>query len=164
MEAGYAEIQQAYYRLKKIHSADSGILSSMTRDFSKRKRSSILRRIETAHSKLVDYFARHQRDEVPTVAETPKEKRETDTIPRPIFSGRNLRGIRLKLGISPQEAARGTKMEADLIKALEREDISALPKDKELKGILRKYARFLGLNGAVVVRDYVGGLNAKKRK
>lgn len=136
----------------------------MTRDFSKRKQSSILRKIETAHSKLVDYFAQHQRDAVPAAEDVPKEERESDAIPRPIFSGRNLRSIRLKLGIGLQEAARGTKMGGDLIKALERQDISALPEEKEMKRILRKYARLLGLNGAVVVRDYVGGLNAKKQR
>jgi hypothetical protein len=163
-KAGCAEINQAYHRLKKIYSADSSILSPLTRDFTKRKQTDILRRIETAHRKLTEYFAAHPRNHI-IEAENVKDQDKigSDITARLIFSGRNLRSVRTKLAVRLQDMAQKTKTEADLLKALEKEDTEALPEETELKGLLRKYSRFLGLNSGVVIRDYLGRLETKKQ-
>jgi hypothetical protein len=161
--AGYAEVNQAYHKLKKIYSSESNILSPLTRDFSKKKQREILQKLETAHKKLAEYLNTQPRTESEKAEKgTDQEGNEFETNKRLIFSGRNLRGIRTKLGIQPKDMAAKLKIESTQLKALENEKIEDLPEEKELKALLRKYTRILGLNYTVVIRDYLGRIKTKK--
>ena len=65
-----------------------------------------------------------------------------------------LRQAREVRGCSPQEAARDTKLRVDQIKALEAEDFDALPGDVYVRGSLRTYAVYLGVDADEVLGIY----------
>jgi transcriptional regulator with XRE-family HTH domain len=76
-------------------------------------------------------------------------KQHTDT-----GIGRALRSAREHRGKSLEEAARETRVRADYIEALESEGFDALGSDVYVRGFLRSYARYLGLNAEKVVTAY----------
>lgn len=137
----------------------------MARDFSKKNQRDILQNLETAHKKLIDYLNKQNRTKQgETLSETDQVSSESETKARLIFSGRNLQNIRTKLGIQPKTMAAKLKIDPTLLKALENEKIEFLPEEKEIKTLLRKYTRLLGLNYSVVIRDYLDRLKTKNRK
>jgi cytoskeleton protein RodZ len=68
--------------------------------------------------------------------------------------GPALRKAREHRGLTLDEAARDTKLRADLLMALEDEDFEALLGDVYVRGTLRTYAQYLGLNPDKVVAAY----------
>jgi hypothetical protein len=73
---------------------------------------------------------------------------------RSIGVGPVLRQAREVRGCSPQEASRDTKLRVDQIKALEAEDFDALPGDVYVRGSLRTYAVYLGVDPDEVLGIY----------
>lgn len=73
---------------------------------------------------------------------------------RSIGVGPVLRQAREVRGCSPQEAARDTKLRVDQIRALEAEDFDALPGDVYVRGSLRTYAVYLGVDPDEVLGIY----------
>ncbi|MGH2711392.1 MAG: helix-turn-helix domain-containing protein [Actinomycetota bacterium] len=76
-------------------------------------------------------------------------KQQTDT-----GIGRALRGAREHRGKSLEEAARETRVRTDYLDALEREAFETLGSDVYVRGFLRSYAKYLGLNSEKVVSAY----------
>ena len=76
-------------------------------------------------------------------------KQHTDT-----GIGRALRSAREHRGKNLEEAARETRVRADYVEALENEDFDALGSDVYVRGFLRSYAKYLGLNAEKVVAAY----------
>ena len=68
--------------------------------------------------------------------------------------GPALRKAREHRGLTLDEAARDTKLRTDLLSALEDEDFDALLGDVYVRGALRTYAQYLGLNPDKVVAAY----------
>ena len=68
--------------------------------------------------------------------------------------GYSLRAARERQGIGLPEAELATKIRAKYIRALEEEDFDALPGDAYVRGFLRTYADFLGLDGEIYVDEY----------
>lgn len=68
--------------------------------------------------------------------------------------GPALRKAREHRGLSLDEAARDTRLRTDLLFALEDEDFDALLGDVYVRGALRTYAQYLGLNPDKVVAAY----------
>lgn len=68
--------------------------------------------------------------------------------------GPALARARLLRGLSLEEAARDTKLRADQLTALEREDFDALPGDAFVRGALRTYAQYVGLSSDKVLQVY----------
>lgn len=68
--------------------------------------------------------------------------------------GRALRGAREHRGKSLEDAARETRVRTDYLDALEREHFDALGSDVYVRGFLRSYAKYLGLNHEKVVAAY----------
>jgi helix-turn-helix protein len=68
--------------------------------------------------------------------------------------GRALRSARLKRGMSLEEASRQTRVRTDYLEALEREWFDALGSDVYVRGFLRSYAKYLGLNHEKVISAY----------
>jgi Helix-turn-helix domain len=73
---------------------------------------------------------------------------------RSIGVGPVLRQAREVRGCSPQEASRDTKLRVDQIRALEAEDFDALPGDVYVRGSLRTYAVYLGVDPDEVLGIY----------
>lgn len=68
--------------------------------------------------------------------------------------GRALQKARLRRGLTLEEAGRGTRLRAEYLGAMEREAFEALPGDVYVRGFLRSYGRFLGLDPGKVVAAY----------
>src|SRR5919204_77916 len=68
--------------------------------------------------------------------------------------GSALRKARLSRGVSIEDAARDTRIRAELLDALEQEEFDRLLGDVYVRGCLRSYATYLGLSPDRVVERY----------
>ena len=68
--------------------------------------------------------------------------------------GNSLREARLRRHIEFPEAEHGTKIRAKYLRALEEERFELLPSHTYIKGFLRSYADYLGLDGQLYVDEY----------
>jgi cytoskeletal protein RodZ len=68
--------------------------------------------------------------------------------------GNSLREARLRQGADFPEIEQGTKIRAKYLRALEDEQFDVLPAQTYVKGFLRSYAEFLGLDGQLYVDEY----------
>jgi cytoskeleton protein RodZ len=68
--------------------------------------------------------------------------------------GTSLREVRLRHEIEIAEAEQGTKIRAKYLRALEDEQFEVLPSPTYVKGFLRSYAEYLGLDGQLYVDEY----------
>jgi cytoskeletal protein RodZ len=68
--------------------------------------------------------------------------------------GTSLREARLRRQIDIPEAEQGTKIRGKYIRALEDEQFELLPAQTYVKGFLRSYAEYLGLDGQLYVDEY----------
>ncbi|HAL62763.1 MAG TPA: DUF4115 domain-containing protein, partial [Chloroflexi bacterium] len=66
--------------------------------------------------------------------------------------GEMLREARERKGVSRAEVEEETKIRESLIKALEEQDYGVLPDRIYAKGLLKNYARYLGLDTSEVMR------------
>lgn len=65
-----------------------------------------------------------------------------------------LRAARESRGLDRREVADALRLSPSMVDALEREDLASLPPPLFIKGYLRSYAAFLGLDETIVVRDF----------
>jgi hypothetical protein len=68
--------------------------------------------------------------------------------------GHSLREARERQGLGYPEIELATKVRAKYIRALEEEDFTSIPGDAYIRGFLRTYAEYLGLDGDVYVDEY----------
>ena len=68
--------------------------------------------------------------------------------------GTSLREARLRQGVDLPEAEVGTKIRAKYLRALEEESFESLPAQTYVRGFLRTYAEYLGLEGQLYVDEY----------
>ena len=68
--------------------------------------------------------------------------------------GTSLREARERQGLGYPEIELATKIRAKYIRALEEEDFTSIPGDAYIRGFLRSYAEYLGLDGDVYVDEY----------
>jgi cytoskeleton protein RodZ len=68
--------------------------------------------------------------------------------------GSSLREARLRQGLDFPELEHATKIRAKYIRALEDEQFDVLPAQTYVKGFLRSYAEYLGLDGQLYVDEY----------
>lgn len=68
--------------------------------------------------------------------------------------GTSLREARLRQGLELTDAETATKVRARYLQALEDEHFDVLPAPTYVKGFLRNYAEFLGLDGQLYVDEY----------
>src|SRR6266511_313549 len=68
--------------------------------------------------------------------------------------GNSLREARLRQGLDFPEIEQGTKIRAKYLRALEDEQFEVLPAQTYVKGFLRSYAEYLGLDGQLYVDEY----------
>jgi hypothetical protein len=68
--------------------------------------------------------------------------------------GHSLREARERQGLGYPEIELATKIRAKYLRALEEEDFTAVPGDAYIRGFLRTYAEYLGLDGDVYVDEY----------
>lgn len=68
--------------------------------------------------------------------------------------GNSLREARLRQGLDFPEIEQGTKIRGKYLRALEDEQFDLLPAQTYVKGFLRSYAEYLGLDGQLYVDEY----------
>jgi cytoskeletal protein RodZ len=68
--------------------------------------------------------------------------------------GNSLREARIRQGLDYQEIEQATKVRVRYLRALEDEEFSVLPASTYVKGFLRTYADYLGLDGGLYVDEY----------
>lgn len=68
--------------------------------------------------------------------------------------GDTLREARNRLGISLAEAEDATKIRSKYLQAMEHDDFSVIPGPTFVKGFMRTYAAFLGLDASALVEEY----------
>jgi helix-turn-helix protein len=68
--------------------------------------------------------------------------------------GNSLREARERQGLGYPEIELATKIRAKYIRALEEEDFTSIPGDAYIRGFLRTYSEYLGLDGDVYVDEY----------
>jgi hypothetical protein len=68
--------------------------------------------------------------------------------------GTSLREARLRQGLDFPEIEQATKIRGKYLRALEAEEFELLPAQTYVKGFLRSYAEFLGLDGQLYVDEY----------
>jgi Helix-turn-helix domain len=68
--------------------------------------------------------------------------------------GSSLREARVRQGLDLAELEQGTKIRAKYLRALEDEEFDLLPAPTYVKGFLRSYAEYLGLDGQLYVDEY----------
>lgn len=76
------------------------------------------------------------------------------SLQRPIGVGPALEKARRIRGLSLDEASRDTRLRVDQLTALETEDFAALPNDAFVRGALRTYAQYLGVDPDKVLGAY----------
>ena len=68
--------------------------------------------------------------------------------------GQRLKEIRTKKNLSIEEVATGTGIRAQYLEALENSEYSNIPGDVFIKGFIRNYGNYLGLDGNALVDEY----------
>lgn len=68
--------------------------------------------------------------------------------------GNTLREARLRAGLDLQECAERTKIRGKYLRALESEEFDVLPSPTYVRGFLRNYAEFLGLDWQLVLDEH----------
>jgi hypothetical protein len=68
--------------------------------------------------------------------------------------GTSLREARMRFGVDLLEAEQATKIRSKYLRALEDERFEILPAQTYVKGFLRSYAEYLGLDGQLYVDEY----------
>jgi hypothetical protein len=68
--------------------------------------------------------------------------------------GNSLREARIRQGLDYPQVELATKIRAKYIRALEEEHFEVLPSGTYIKGFMRSYAEFLGLDGQLYVDEY----------
>src|SRR6266487_1901645 len=68
--------------------------------------------------------------------------------------GSSLREARLRQGLDFPEIEQNTKIRGKYLRALEDEQFDLLPAQTYVKGFLRSYAEYLGLDGQLYVDEY----------
>ena len=68
--------------------------------------------------------------------------------------GNSLREARVRQGLDYPQIELATKIRAKYVRALEEEQFAVLPAQPYVKGFLRTYADFLGLDGQLYVDEY----------
>lgn len=78
--------------------------------------------------------------------------------------GETLRNAREEKGISIQKVAEATSIRIMYLEAIEKEQFDLIPGEVYLKGFIRNYANFVGLNGPEMVEKYKEQVAVQKRQ
>ena len=78
--------------------------------------------------------------------------------------GETLRNAREEKGISIKQVAEATSIRIMYLEAIEKEQFDLIPGEVYLKGFIRNYANFVGLNGPELVEKYKEQVAVQKRQ
>lgn len=179
--ASSKEIQRAYEHAKETFHADSMAIYSL---FSEREVEEIEEAVDEAYRVLMDEESRKNYDQThsrPT-RELPPEKPLEVQVPiiektAPLsftnlsiraelehYRGRELKQLRERMGFELMAVSKETKISLKILESLEEEHFQILPALVYLKGFLKSYAHFLGLDPQKVVEGYLESMGESTKK
>ena len=152
--AGPTEIEEAYHRLMAIFDPSApGISALYTLEEIRRMRA----KIERAYHHLLAQAKGSKGDALPlnpNKGTLPPEEVEDIKARLGRLGGRALREIRERLGLSLQEVASVIKVTKGTLENIEAERFDRLPAWVYVKGFLRAYAKFLGVDPQEVTKAF----------
>jgi len=175
------DIQRAYEHAKETFHADSMAVYSL---FSEKEVKEIEEAVDEAYRVLMDEESRKDYDQTHsrTTRERPPEKPlEVQVTPRekrvPLsftdlslhaelehYRGKELKQLREGMGLELQAVSNETKISLKILESLEEESFQKLPALVYLKGFLKSYAQFLGLDPQKVVEGYLQSMEESRKK
>ncbi len=163
-EATFIEIKRVYKRLLRLYSSETSIISSISGDFSKRKKQKVIRDLEDAYKKLSAQDEYEQSIKKQKVKPSGAGSSLDRSLPGTVFNGRMLKDIRRKLGIQLFDVSLETKIRKEILKDIELERFENLPQEIYLRGHIWSYAKYLSLNPKKVTDDYINKYKTWKDK
>ncbi len=175
------EIQRAYEHAKETFHADSMAIYSL---FSEREVKEIEEAVNEAYRVLMDEESRKNYDQThsrPTREQPPEKPLEVQvpviekTAPLSFtdlsihaemehYRGRELKQLRERMGFELQAVSKETKISLRVLESLEEENFQGLPALVYLKGFLKSYSQFLGLDPQKVVEGYLESMGESRKK
>lgn len=175
------EIQKAYEHAKETFHIDSLAVYSL---FSEKEINEIQTAIDEAYRVLMDdtlrksYDQSHIKAAVEQKWEKPPEAGKILSEKKPSLSftglsinvdeetyrGKTLKLIRERIGIDLKNISGETKINIKMLEWIEEENLERLPALVYLKGFLKGYAQYLGLDPQKVIEGYLNLLNENKKK
>lgn len=174
-DATLSDIHRAYLLIASAYSKDSLAAYNI---LSENERVDMLGRIETAYTTLSDkkkrllydkevlkieadkntsapiLFADNIKDEEDIKFKEENEKSVLKLTDLSIFGGAQLKNIREMKGITLDEISKKTRIRSSYLKAIEEEDFDRLPEEVYIRGFLRSYAGYIGLDPEMVSKNY----------
>jgi curved DNA-binding protein CbpA len=160
-DASISEVKKAYRLLKALYSGSSIAISPVIDELKEGEIEHILKEIEEAYDKLIDYFSNRHKQKGERSAETEKAQR---AIPFGTYSGETLRIMRRLMDVTLNDIAISTRIRIEHLENIEKENFGALPPEIYLKAYLKSFALYLSLNPKRVVHDYLQRYRVWKEK
>jgi len=143
-----SEVEATYRKLLKVFDPKSPGLSAL---WSKEEIEVLRQEIEEAYRTIKLKRQEEKKKKGPAVnPQTPDVQKAEREAPL----GYSLKEIRQKMGLSLQEVAEQIKVRPSILRAIEEGCLKDLPPWTYVKGFLRLYAKFLGLDPAEVVKAF----------
>lgn len=168
------EIQLAYDRARETFHSDSVAVYSL---FSEEEMKGVQSLIEEAYRVLIDENLRGRYDQSHDGNwERPREFQGTSWDKTPLsftglslqngqdYGGKVLREIRERLGVDLKSISVETKINVKILEWIEEEALEKLPALVYLKGFLKGYAQFLGMDPQKVTDGYLKLLSGNQEK
>lgn len=174
-DATLSDIHRAYLLIASAYSKDSLAAYNI---LSENERIDMLGRIETAYTTLSDkkkrllydkevlkieadrntsapiLFADDIKDKDDIKFRKENEKSILKLTDLSVFGGAQLKNIREMKGITLDEISKKTRIRSSYLKAIEEEDFDRLPEEVYIRGFLRSYAGYIGLDPEMVSKNY----------
>jgi DnaJ-class molecular chaperone len=175
------EIQRAYDHAKETFQVDSLAVYSL---FAEEEMREIQEAIEEAYGVLKDEVLRKSYDQShlqvvggqlteksPEAQETSEERKTglsftslSFNVEEGLYRGKTLKQVREKMGIELQAISQETKISIKVLEGIEEEALEKLPPLVYLKGFLKSFAQYIGLDPQRVVEDYLRFMDESKKR
>ncbi len=162
--ATWGEIQKAYELAKKTYGKDSIASYSL---FDQEDRALISKKIEEAYQTLINQEKRKQYDQgLANVVEEVAQRIAASAQEAPAVSppeeslsgeitGKTLKGMREKQGVSLQEIADRTRINITYLLSIEEDNFRTLPAEVYLRSYIHQYAKTLQWDSKKILEGYL---------
>lgn len=154
-EASLEEIRRRYRYLKTLYAGDSIEIRALHDDFSQELLADYLQRLDRAYEAL---HAVREKSKVvaATAARRVPDQAAQDWMASIVcFDGATLKAVRERLGVELQAIFTVTRIQQRFLEDIEAESFASFPAEVYLRSYLIEYSRFLGLESARVLGDYL---------
>ncbi len=148
-DASWSEVRRSYLNLKELYSKPSIVTQSLNEDSLEGLNEEIIEKVDKAYKELETYYT--------DIRIENEKKIECIVAKIDFFCGSSLKKIREELNIDLLDIAISSNIQINHLKNIENEAWDSLPSGVYLKGYLKSYAKYISLDAARVVEDYMQG-------